>query len=99
MGTGTWSTGLKIIITYLIPLEFLLLFSLALEEKRVHSPVSKLIDLQDEFPLQDSIQSLSIRIPGWLSSKSCGAVYTNPDNKDDHTHTFSLLSELILTHR
>ena len=61
----------------------LLLFSSAEEEKRTHRPVSKLIDLQDEFPLQVSIQSLSIRVPGWLSSMSWGAVYTNPDNQDD----------------
>ena len=70
----------------------LLLFSSAEEEKRTQRPVSKLIDLQDEFCLQVSIQSLSIRVPGWLSSISWGAVYTNPGNNQIKTLIF-ILSE------
>ena len=34
--------------------------------------------LQELFCLQVSIQSLRMRVPGWESSMSAGAVYTNP---------------------
>ena len=90
LGTGTWSAGLKRFITlqsvFVVSSEFLLLFSSAEEEKRTHLFFPKLIDSQDGFPLQVWIHSVRFRNGTRLSSTSWGAVYSNPDNQDDHTH-------------
>jgi len=48
------------------------------EENSTQSPVSKLAALQEEFALQRSMQSVSMRVPGRESSMSSGAVKTLP---------------------